>query len=239
MEFSKSEARGTLTLIFIILSTIIFSQLYVGYLKKEENNINPTQKEALEEWVSAVKSSIRLREVKKNTFHTSEPNKNISVPPYSKQKEISGKDLVESNEEKEVTSVEGEVIIRDLNSASKEDLQQIYGIGPAFSERIIKYRDLLGGFASIDQLREVYGLKEETITEIKKTYKVGSPPSPLDINADSVKVLARHPYISYDLGWAIVNYRKQNGNITSIKDLEKIKAIDRRLLEKLRPYLVK
>ena len=53
-----------------------------------------------------------------------------------------------------------------------------------------------------------------------------SAPKLLNINADSAKVLSNHPYISYDLAWIIINYRKQNGDITSANELKKILAID-------------
>src|SRR5690606_31569388 len=65
--------------------------------------------------------------------------------------------------------------IRDLNKATADELQQVKGIGPAYSERIVKYRDLLGGFIDQDQLNEVYGLKEETIEELNKYFSIQSP----------------------------------------------------------------
>ena len=64
-----------------------------------------------------------------------------------------------------------------------------------------------------------------------------SQPQPLNINSDSAKVLANHPYVSYDLAWIIINYRKQHGDITSSNDLKKVKALDEETFARLEPYL--
>ena len=50
----------------------------------------------------------------------------------------------------------------DVNKCDSALLESLPGIGPVLASRIIKYRNLLGGFAYVTQLREVYGLPEET-----------------------------------------------------------------------------
>jgi competence ComEA-like helix-hairpin-helix protein len=56
----------------------------------------------------------------------------------------------------------------NLNRADSAELVKLYGIGPVLSKRIIKYRNSLGGkFQSVDQLKNVYGLSEETFNSIK------------------------------------------------------------------------
>ncbi|NSW93088.1 MAG: helix-hairpin-helix domain-containing protein, partial [Bacteroidales bacterium] len=56
----------------------------------------------------------------------------------------------------------------DINSSDSAQLEALPGIGPVLSARIIKYRNLLGGFTAVDQLKEVYGLPEETFNLISK-----------------------------------------------------------------------
>ena len=61
-----------------------------------------------------------------------------------------------------------EVLKIELNKADSVELVKLRGIGPVLSKRIIRYRTSLGGkFHSVDELRNVYGLSEETFLSIK------------------------------------------------------------------------
>ena len=49
----------------------------------------------------------------------------------------------------------------ELNTADTTILKKVPGIGSTFARRIMKYRELLGGFYDVSQLAEVYGIDEE------------------------------------------------------------------------------
>ncbi|GAB4240667.1 MAG: hypothetical protein Tsb0034_17230 [Ekhidna sp.] len=229
LGFSKTEARGTLVLIFITLLALISSQFYIHHVKSQPLTL--ADSEELREWVKQVEASIEAKEYRdeEETIYLPRPNYANSgkVKNISEKKRISEPD----------TELKTATVIRDLNTATMDELQEVRGIGPAFSERIVKYRELLGGFYSMLQLSEVYGLTPETIQNIQKGFEIQSSPRPFQINNDSAKVLARHPYIDYDLAWVIINYRKQNGDLLSADDLKKIKAIDDSTFARLKPYL--
>jgi len=125
----------------------------------------------------------------------------------------------------------------ELNSATAEELKQISGIGPVLSERIVKYRDLLGGFHDHTQLNEVYGLKPEVIQKISRQSDLIANIHPIVVNTDSIKGLARHPYIDYNLARAIVNYRSVHGDYQRLDELKNIKLLSDSLYHKLSPYL--
>jgi len=127
----------------------------------------------------------------------------------------------------------------DLNQADSSQLISIYGIGGKLSARIIKYRDRLGGFVSLDQLKEVYGLDTTVIRELKmKCFITGSfQPKRININTASEKEFATHPYIKYAIAKAITAYRFQHGDFKSIDDLTQIALIDHATFEKIKPYL--
>jgi competence protein ComEA len=127
----------------------------------------------------------------------------------------------------------------DLNLADSVQLIAIYGIGGKLSARIIKYRNLLGGFISTVQLKEVYGLDSIVIKELNgKCYIEESfQPVRIKLNVATEKELAAHPYIKYAMARAITAYRFQHGNFNSIDDLTKIAIINKETLEKIRPYL--
>jgi len=128
--------------------------------------------------------------------------------------------------------------LTDLNLVEADSLIKIRGIGEVLSERIIKYRNSLGGFVSTDQLSEVYGLKPEVIENILERYYVMTPLlTRVNLNEDSIKVLAKHPYISYSLAKVVIAYKEHHGAYKSIEDIRKIKIMTDSLFNKLSPYL--
>lgn len=108
----------------------------------------------------------------------------------------------------------------DLNRADSVQLLPLPGIGPVFAGRIIKYRNLLGGYASIDQLKEVYGMKEETLDLIRGRIRIDtSIIRRLDLNEATFRELLRHPYLEYEEVKALVEYRDFKKTISSPKEL--------------------
>ena len=101
--------------------------------------------------------------------------------------------------------------ILDLNTASAEELERLPGIGPKTAERIVRYREKLGYFVSLDQLREVWGLREENLSRALPYLKVETRGRPLSLRTASVEELAAHPYISWKLAKSLVRYRRQWG----------------------------
>lgn len=54
----------------------------------------------------------------------------------------------------------------ELNSATKEQLEQLPGIGAVLAERIVSYRTALGGFTNREQLLNVDGIGEKTFSSL-------------------------------------------------------------------------
>ncbi len=116
-------------------------------------------------------------------------------------------------------------VIIDINLATKEDLIKVYGIGPALSDRILKQKELFGGFVSMNQLDDIWGLQPEVIENLNKYFEVTTLPKikKIDINNSSIRELMLFPYFKYSLAKAIVTYRSMNGNL-KIEDLSNIKG---------------
>jgi competence protein ComEA len=126
----------------------------------------------------------------------------------------------------------------DLNSADTAQLKKIYGIGEKLSMRIIKYRDVLGGFVSTDQLKEVYGLDSTVINRLVKNSEIKHNYQPLQININTAteKELSGHPYLS-KAAKAIVSYRFQHGAFKTVSEIRNINALDEKIIQKVTPYL--
>ncbi len=126
----------------------------------------------------------------------------------------------------------------ELNSADTLDLQQLHGIGPVFARRIVGYRTKLGGYVSVAQLREVYGLEEETYQIVAPHLTVDTTlVTKLNPNTSTLQELKRHPYLDYYQARAIVDYRESGHNYTKADDLLLVNLITDSVLLPLRPYL--
>ena len=104
--------------------------------------------------------------------------------------------------------------------------------------RIVNFREKLGGFYSIEQVRETYGLPDSTYQKIKLNLKLdNSEVKKININNASVEDLKSHPYIRYNIANAIIAYRKEHGSFSAISDLKKIMIITDEVYQKIAPYL--
>ena len=119
------------------------------------------------------------------------------------------------------------ITIIDINKATQEDLIKIYGIGEAISLRILKFKESLGGFVSMEQMQDVWGLSPEVIENLNTQFKVSVLPNvkKLAINNASIKELSLFPYFKYPISKNIVTYRSMNGDFKNIEDLTKIKGL--------------
>ncbi|MEQ8470629.1 MAG: helix-hairpin-helix domain-containing protein [Marinoscillum sp.] len=130
-----------------------------------------------------------------------------------------------------------EIIKIELNSAEATDLQKVKGIGPVLSQRIIGFRNKLGGFHNTSQLYEVYGLDSAVVEELIGNSELNMSLKKINLNTDSLKHLYQHPYIDYNLAKAILNFKNQRGRLDSIGQIKEIKILDEGLYQKLYPYL--
>ncbi len=131
------------------------------------------------------------------------------------------------------------IVLLDLNKATAADLQKINGIGEKLSARILKFRDLLGGFQIDDQLSDVYGLDEDVVQRALLQFTVKSKPEIvlININEASVEELSKLIYLQKDLAQRIVNYRNLNGGIKSLNDLLNIEGFPSDRIDRIGLYL--
>jgi DNA uptake protein ComE-like DNA-binding protein len=148
------------------------------------------------------------------------------LPPHNKP--IAGNSSVQKKQ----------AIMVDINRCDTSDLIRLPGIGQVLSLRIIKYRQLLGGYAIKEQLREVYGLKPETYETIKENITVDtSCIEKIEINSADFKKLIRMPYFEKSQVNSILKFREVEGRIRSIEELVENKLIGEETAKKVKPYL--
>jgi competence ComEA-like helix-hairpin-helix protein len=127
----------------------------------------------------------------------------------------------------------------EINNADTSAFIALPGIGSKLAARIIAFREKLGGFYKIEQVAETYGLPDSTFQKIKnKLVIAGSGIKKLNINTATVDELKVHPYLRYNIANAIVQYRSQHGNFSSVSDIKKIMMITEEIYNKAAPYLI-
>lgn len=134
--------------------------------------------------------------------------------------------------------------ILDLNSADTTELKYLRGIGPYIAKRIVQYRKDLGGYVSVEQLREIEPLCDYDLSD-EHMFKFDSVLPHLWVNTDSVRrmpvnrmsagALSKHPYLRFDQAKAVYEQRRRKFNLKSIDDIRPL--IGDSLATTIQPYL--
>jgi competence protein ComEA len=126
----------------------------------------------------------------------------------------------------------------DVNLADTTAYISLPGIGSKLSQRIITFRDKLGGFYSVDQVGETYLLPDSTFQKIKSRLFISDTAvKQININLASVDEMKAHPYLRYTLAHAIFQYRQQHGNFNSVEGIRKIMLVTDDVFNRVAPYL--
>lgn len=128
----------------------------------------------------------------------------------------------------------------EINTADTTRLVEVRGIGPAFARSIVKYRDRLGGFHSLDQLNEVYILRDkpEAVAELKSRLLLDTlVVRRFPLNSFTAEELGPHPYAGWKVAKALVAYRKQHGPFKNVADIKGCVLVTDSVYRKLAPYL--
>jgi competence protein ComEA len=135
------------------------------------------------------------------------------------------------------TKPEKKIVVVNVNEADTSAFIALPGIGSKLAARIVNFRDKLGGFYSVDQVGETYGLPDSTFQKIKASLQLSGTIKKLNINTATKDELKVHPYIKWNLANAIVEYRNQHGAFKSLDELKNIALIDETTFEKIVHYL--
>lgn len=130
-------------------------------------------------------------------------------------------------------------LIVEVNMADSVLLELLPGIGEKLASRIVRYRERLGGFVSLDQLKEVYGI-HDTLFQLVQGHLVlnkGKGLRKVSINSADYKQFRQHPYISHVAAKILLAYRRAHEKIKDAEELFAINGLDKKEMEKILPYL--
>ena len=101
----------------------------------------------------------------------------------------------------------------------------------------MKFRSALGGFVSVDQLEEVYGIDSASFQMIKDWFYVDSTLiDQICIDTAGFKTLLSHPYLDYKTTKQIYRCKKHN-TINNVDFIKNQPYIGDSLWMKIEPYL--
>ncbi|MGB8193482.1 MAG: helix-hairpin-helix domain-containing protein [Chitinophagaceae bacterium] len=130
------------------------------------------------------------------------------------------------------------ISIIDINTADTAGFVALPGIGSKLAARIVNFREKLGGFYSVEQVGETYGLPDSTFQKIRSWLSVQEGNiRQININTVTADELKLHPYIRWNLAGAIIRYREQHGTFKTLEELKQIVAINSETYAKIAPYL--
>jgi competence protein ComEA len=130
-------------------------------------------------------------------------------------------------------------VVLDVNRATADDWQTLPGIGLTRAERIVRFRERLGGFTSVEQVAETRGLPDSVFQALRAFLVCAAPAvQKIRLNQAALEDLQAHPYFSYRQAAALIAYRSQHGPFRSLADLKDVVVLrDGAWLEKVGPYL--
>jgi DNA uptake protein ComE-like DNA-binding protein len=129
-------------------------------------------------------------------------------------------------------------IIVDLNSADTTLLMQVKGIGRGYAKGIVRFRQQTGGFISVDQLSEIYGMRPENLERIRPFCKVNVDlVQKIKVNIATAERFKSHPYFNFYQAKALYELRRKKGKLKDIVELKELPDFTPESIQKLKPYL--
>lgn len=181
--------------------------------------------------------TFRKKEDVKKLYTLSEADYNKIAPYISIAENNNGKQFEPYNAAPAKVSYSAQNTL-ELNSADAEQLITLRGIGPGYAKRILNFRDALGGFTSIEQLKEVWGFPDSTYQALKDHFSVNTTlVRKLNVNTATEEELSVHPYIGKKMATNIIRLRNDLKTFTEIEQLRLVPLINEEKYRKIAIYL--
>ncbi len=202
--FSRYERNGIILLSFLIIVSIISKKYVVQYFAKETplSENDKTKIAALQQQINEAKVSYG--------YSNNTAEKSYSATAVSNTKEyVKKKDYYDFKIE--------------VNNATSEDYERLYGIGKVFAARIVTFRDKLGGFYSIDQIKDVFGVEDSVFQKFKKNLTIKPVKiKKININTAGFEELTANPYFFSTVAKQIIGYRSKVKPFAETDDIKNL-----------------
>jgi len=229
LTFSKKERRGIYLLSVIAMMLWILPVFFAEETPPEEIlKITPLQ----------LSEGKKLLSKKRDSFAYQRQYRSYYPTAAKQDPKRFSRDYNDGQERAVVPRQQQKPVLINLNEADSAQLESLPGIGERLSARIIKYRDRLGGFHDVAQLKEVYGLQDSVLVILATRLFVppGGLIKKLDVNTCSYADFRRHPYMGHAFAKSLVAFMQTHGEIKTVDELYQLVAVKKEEIERMKPY---
>jgi len=153
-------------------------------------------------------------------------------------KETYANPVIRNTEQITANPQEKTILQIELNTADSALLTQLTGIGAVLASRTIRYRNLIGGFANVTQIGEVFGVQQDLVERLASQLTADTSfIRKIPVNTANFNDLTRHPYLNEQQVRGIMNFRRLQNRINNLDELVRNNILKGEEAEKIRPYL--
>jgi len=231
MKFTRGDWIAATVLLLLIIIQLLFSLLYEAHSSK------PVDFSEFKELVNQLDADIQFR--KDSIESASKELYNSKNQYFTKNYHFDSlrykSPITFEKQEKKPTYA---IVKLELNRCDSSEIVVIPQFGSKRSQKLVEYRDALGGFYSFEQVKEIFILQNIEVEFLKKYFTLDiSLIRKININSATYKELVSHPYIDSYLAKLIIHYREKNGKFTSMEEIQKATHAYQELVDKLGYYV--
>jgi len=230
LHFTRAERTAAIILLLIIIIQLLFSVFYEARPSKHVDFTEfkelitqfETRQLFLEDSIANARKEYYANRYQQNRreYYTYDSSRNNA--PFEKQEK----------------KPQYAIVKLELNECDTSSVVVVPQFGSKRAQKLVEYRESLGGFYTFEQVKEIYILQNIEVDFLKKYFTLDvSLIRKININSATYKELVAHPYMDAYLTKLIINYREKNGNFTSMEEVQKATNAYQELIEKLQHYI--
>lgn len=217
----RYERNGVILLVLLILLLVVSKRYIVDYFTQD---VTPTANE--QKTLTALQQKIATAKTSYTNSYSSRSSSKYPDAATSATADSPAKPY--------------KTFTLEVNSATQADYERLYGIGKVLSDRIVKFRDKLGGFYSIHQIKDVWGVEDTTFEKFRHQLTI-KPATirKININTATYEELTANPYFFSTIAKQIIGYRTKVKPFASVEDIRNLYYVrdHPEQYEKLAPYV--
>jgi len=232
LKFTRGEWLAASILLIFIIIQLSFSVLY------EARPAKPADYSEFKELVKQFET--RLQFVEDSIENARKERYASNYQQYRRTNYANDTSRYKNNKpfEKQEKKPQYTIVKLELNRCDTTEIVVVPQFGSKRAQKLVEYREKLGGFYAFEQLKEVFILQNIEVDFLKKYFTLDlSLIRKININTATYKELVAHPYIDSYLAKLIINYREKTAKFTSMKEVQKATNAYEELMEKLGYYI--